>query len=191
MLQRLNGLARDGNPTRMLALRAFLTVAALAPMAGVASAQPIDPYKQPTPPSQPNPPAPGPAPQPPAAPAPAAPRPVAPTPPAPDTPQDPYAASGPAAPSLPDPVLAERVAHALVNRAQELLDERSFLDAKQLAVEALVGSPRGASADRARSIIHAVNQQLGIQEDTPRPEPKPQDDVDTTPIRDPTLPADT
>jgi hypothetical protein len=84
--------------------------------------------------------------------------------------------------------MSERVAQALVVRAQELLDARSFLDAKQLAVEALVGSPRGASAEHARTIIHTVNQQLGIPEDTPRPEVKPQEDVDATPIRDPTLP---
>lgn len=100
---------------------------------------------------------------------------------------DPYATPGSAAPDQP---MSERVASALVNRAQELLEARSFLDAKQLAVEALVGSPRGPSAEHARTIIHAVNQQLGIQEDTPRPEPRPQEDVDTAPIRDPTLPTE-
>jgi hypothetical protein len=93
-------------------------------------------------------------------------------------------------------VLAERVAESLVARAQELFNERVFLDAKQLAVEALVRSPKGNSADKARAIIHAVNQQLGIPEvgpsdSSPKPEPtpaaKPSEDVDTSPIVDPTL----
>jgi hypothetical protein len=100
-------------------------------------------------------------------------------------PQDPYAAP------VTDPQLAERIAAALVARAQELLDTRVYLDAKQLAVEALVRSPRGPSAERAHAIIHAVNLELGIPEDSPRPEPakpvKPGEDVDTTPIQDPTL----
>jgi hypothetical protein len=88
-----------------------------------------------------------------------------------------------------DPILAERVAAALVARAQELLETRVLLDAKQLAVEALVQSPRGPSAAHARAIIHEVNQQLEIPEDSPRPEPaKPVEDVDTAPIHDPTQP---
>ena len=92
-----------------------------------------------------------------------------------------------------DPVLAERIAQALVARAQELLDARSFLDAKQLAVEALVNSPRGPAAERARVIIHTVNRELGIPEDGPKaeaPAAKPakiEEDVDTSPIQDPTL----
>lgn len=165
--------------------RALLTLAALVPMARAASAQPIDPYKQPAPPSS-APAAPGPAAPPPAAPEPAAPapRPIAPTA-VPDAPQDPYAAA-PVPPSQ-DSVLAERVADALVARAQELLDAKVLLDAKQLAVEALVKSPKGSSAEHARAIIHAVNQQLGIPEDSPKPEAKPIEDVDTAPIQDPTL----
>ncbi|HEU4730377.1 MAG TPA: hypothetical protein VFT22_20910 [Kofleriaceae bacterium] len=125
------------------------------------------------------------------APAPDAPKPAPeapkPAPEAPEAPQDPYVQVP--APSAPDPVLAERIAGALVLRAQELLDAHSYLDAKQLAVEALVNSPRGPSADKARAIIHAVNQQLGIPEDSPRPEAKPArpEDVDTSPIQDPTL----
>jgi hypothetical protein len=87
-----------------------------------------------------------------------------------------------------DPVLAERIAGSLVARAQELLDARVFLDAKQLAVEALVQSPKGSSAEHARMIIHTVNQQLGIPEDSPKSEVKPAEDVDTSPIQDPTLP---
>jgi hypothetical protein len=88
-----------------------------------------------------------------------------------------------------DPVLAERIAGALVARAQDLLDTRVFLDAKQLAVEALVQSPKGSSAGNARAIIHTVNVQLGIPEDSPKPEVKPAEDVDTSAIQDPTLSA--
>jgi hypothetical protein len=64
-----------------------------------------------------------------------------------------------------------------------------FLDAKQLAVESLVQSPRGPSAERAKAIIHQVNQKLGIPEESAKPEPaKPVDDIDTSPIRDPIRP---
>jgi hypothetical protein len=84
-------------------------------------------------------------------------------------------------------VLAERVAAALVARAKELLDAHVFLDAKQLAVEALVQSPRGRSSEQARAIIHEINQELGIPEDSPRTEPaRPTDDIDLSPIQDPT-----
>lgn len=162
----------------MVRLRLLLTLVALLP--GVAQAQPADPY------------APAPV-----TPAPVAPAPVTPAAPAPVTPQDPYAGA-PANAPLPtaqDPVLAERVAASLVARAQELLDQRVFLDAKQLAVEALVQSPRGSSADHARAIIRAVNQELGIAEEPARPEPikpikpiKPIEDVDTSPIQDPAQP---
>jgi hypothetical protein len=62
----------------------------------------------------------------------------------------------------PDPVLAEQVAGALVARAQELYDARVFLDAKQLAVEALVRSPRGPAAEQAKFLIRAIDRQLGI-----------------------------
>jgi len=165
--------------------RALLTLAVLVPMARVALAQPVDPYQQQPAPAPAAPARAAPAP---AAPAPAAPAPAAPTPgaaPALDVPQDPYA-QVPAQPAQ-DAVLAERIAGALVARAQELLDARVFLDAKQLAVEALVKSPRGGSAEHARAIIHTVNVQLGIPEDSPRSEGKPTEDVDTSPIQDPTL----
>jgi hypothetical protein len=176
----------------MLRVRALLTLLALVPMARVARAQPVDPYS----PAKPAPPV-APSPAPPVAPSPA---PAAPGR-APVAPEDPYApaatpAPDPAAAAAPvgsaqDPVLAERVAQALVTRAQELLDTGLLLDAKQLAVEALVGSPKGSSADKARAIIHAVNLQLGIPEDSPKPDPtpaaKPSEDVDTSPIQDPTL----
>lgn len=95
-------------------------------------------------------------------------------------PQDPYA---------PDPVLNEQIAEQLVTRAQELLDARMYLDAKQLAVEALVKSPKGPAAARARLLIKFVNQNLDIKEDpapTPPSEVKPTDNVDLTPINDPT-----
>jgi len=178
----------------MLRVRALLTLLALVPMARVARAQPVDPYSptKPAPPAAPSPApvAPGPAPAAPG-PAPAAPGPAT------EVPEDPYAPAATSAPapapagSSQDPVLAERVAQALVTRAQELLDTGLLLDAKQLAVEALVGSPKGSSAEKARAIIHTVNLQLGIPEDSPKPDPtpaaKPSEDVDTSPIQDPTL----
>jgi hypothetical protein len=177
-------------PTHMHRVRVLLTLAALVPMARAAYGQPVDPYKQPATarpaPAAPPPPA-GPAAGPPAGPAaPPAPAsgPAAPPPAAPDAPVDPYAAAPSAATQ--DPMLAERVAASLVARAQELLDTRVFLDAKQLAVESLVQSPRGASSDQARTIIHAVNLELGIPEDAPKPDPAIKDDVDPAPIQDPT-----
>lgn len=100
-------------------------------------------------------------------------------PPQPEGPQDPYA---------PDPVMNEQIAEQLVTRAQELLDAKIYLDAKQLAVEALVKSPKGPAADRARFIIKVVNQHLNIVEDAPPTPPSqvPPDKVDMTPIGDPT-----
>jgi hypothetical protein len=154
----------------MSRVRGLFMLAALVATARGASAQPIDPYQQPARPAVPAPTTAGSA--------------------APDAPQDPYAAIP--VPRAHDPVLAERIAGALVARAQELLDTRVFLDAKQLAVEALVQSPKGSSADHARAIIHTVNQQLGIPEDSSPPgrsEVKPAEDVDTSPIQDPTLSA--
>ena len=94
-------------------------------------------------------------------------------------------APGPADPYAPDPVLNEQIAEQLVTRAQELLDAKIYVDAKQLAVEALVKSPKGPAADRARHIIKVVNQYLNIKEDpppTPPSEVKPGDQVDMTPI---------
>lgn len=162
----------------MLRLRALLTLAVLAPMTRLAAAQPVDPYA----PAKPAKPVAGP---PRAAPPVAAPNPVG-----PDAPQDPYSGAPIAGPQ--DPMLTERVAAALVTRAQELLDSldpKVLLDAKQLAVESLVQSPKGAASDHARKIIHQVNQQLGIPEDAPRPvveQAPPKDDVDPAPIQDPT-----
>jgi hypothetical protein len=99
-------------------------------------------------------------------------------------PQDPYSGS--------DPVLNEQIAEQLVSRAQELLDAKIWVDAKQLAVEAVVRSPKGNAADRARYIIKLVNQQLGIKDDpppTPPSEIKPEA-PDLSPIVDPTAPID-
>jgi hypothetical protein len=100
---------------------------------------------------------------------------------------------GPTLPGAPsagtDPILAEHIAQQLVDRAQELLDQRVWVDAKQLAVEALVESSHGPAADHARAIIRAVNAQLGITDDiTPPPPPPPPTEPppDTRPIEDPT-----
>jgi hypothetical protein len=178
----------------MVRVRAIATLLALVPIAPAAAAQPVDPYGQPTrrapsPPAAPRANGPTPAPTPlPSAPAAPGPAPIA--------PQDPYAAP-PAAPVAPvsEPMLAERVAEALVDRAQALLDAGALLDAKQLAVEALVQSPRGTASDRARAILRAVNQRLGIP-DAARPEPiapgapagpaRPGEDIDASPLHDPT-----
>lgn len=78
-----------------------------------------------------------------------------------------------------DPVLAEQVASALVQRAQELFDARVYADAKQLAVEALATSPTGPAAQQARFLIGAIDKALAAQA-------QPLDDqVDKTPITDP------
>jgi hypothetical protein len=103
-------------------------------------------------------------------------------------PADPYAtptAPVPAPVVAPaDPVLAEQVAESLVDRAQELLDAKVFADAKQLAVEALVKSPTGPAADRAKLVIKQANAALGIVE--PQDQPPPPPPPDTRPIQDPT-----
>lgn len=100
--------------------------------------------------------------------------PIGPQPPAGTTtppigPQPPPAGPAPA-PALDDPVLAEQVAQSLVHRAQELYDARVYADAKQLAVEALVKSPKGAAAEHAKYLIKKINDQLGI-DDTQQPNP--------------------
>jgi hypothetical protein len=89
-----------------------------------------------------------------------------------------------------DPVLAEQIARSLVHRAQELYDARVFVDAKQLAVEALVRSPQGQAADQARFLIKKINEQLGISEalpppPPPKPEAAPDPEPDLAPITDP------
>jgi hypothetical protein len=61
-------------------------------------------------------------------------------------------------------VLNEQIAEQLVARAQELLDAKIYIDAKQLAVEALAKSPKGNAAGQARFIIKIVNDALGIKE---------------------------
>ena len=110
-------------------------------------------------------------------------------------PADPYAPT-PAA----DPVLAEQVAQQLVERAQQLLDAKVYVDAKQLAFEAIAQSATGPAASHARYIIKLVNIQLGLKDDAPPPPadkpvappvvtPPPTDatpPVDLAPIDDPT-----
>ena len=86
----------------------------------------------------------------------------------------------PAAPPSDDAVLAEQIASSLVLRAQELFDAKFYADAKQLATEALVRSPRGNAATQAQYLIKAINTALGIGEKKPPAKP-----VDLTPIRDP------
>jgi len=153
-------------------MRARTTLAILIAATSVASAQPADPYA----PAQPADPY-GPAPTPPA-----------PTPPAPTPPrQTPPSDVPPTSPGPEDPVLAEQIALDLVMRAQQLFDARVFVDAKQLAVEALVKSPKGAAAEHARFLIKSVNKQLGIA-DSPDPT-QPAPPVDLTPIQDPAQPA--
>lgn len=83
----------------------------------------------------------------------------------------PSPAPAPAEPAQ-DDVLHEQIAESLVQRAQELFDARVFVDAKQLAVEALVTSPKGASAEHAKFLIAAINKQLGITEPGAKPPEK-------------------
>src|SRR5262249_34515557 len=66
---------------------------------------------------------------------------------------------------------------------QELFEAKILTDAKQLAVEALVRSPKGAAAEHARYLLKAINHELGIAD-----EPEPQPKVDTAPIEDPVKP---
>jgi hypothetical protein len=153
---------------------------ALILAATAASAQPQDPYAPaPKAPAQPKQPAPAPPPTPAPslwgntpAPAPA----PAPTPNAPNAPQDPYA---PAAADL-----SEQIAESLVSRAQELVEQRLFVDAKQLAVEALVKSPKGPASEHAKLVIKQANAALGIVE--PEPDAAPVQPPDLSPIEDPT-----
>ena len=104
-----------------------------------------------------------------------------PTPPPPPTPQ-PQPAPQPQPPTPPsdEAVLAEQIAAELVGRAQELFDAKFYVDAKQLATEALVRSPRGNAATQAQYLIKAINTALGVPEIKPADKP-----VDVTPIRDP------
>jgi hypothetical protein len=178
-------------PHRRRARFAALVVAiVVAPAAvpAVAGAQPMDPYAptgakakakgKPAP-------APAPAPVDPYA-APAAPSP-APSP-ARAQPEDPYAAPTPAAPAAAQPSdVDEAVAASLVARAHQLLDIKEWSDAKQLAVEALMRSPSGASSADAKAVIRAANRALGIADDDgagPTAAP-PRTTADATPPIDP------
>lgn len=77
-------------------------------------------------------------------------------------------------------MLAEQIAQSLVDRAQELFDAAFYLDAKQLAVEAIVKSPKGPAADRARYIVKIINEHLNIKDDPP-PAPPSEAPVSSTP----------
>ena len=77
-------------------------------------------------------------------------------------PVDPYAGAPP--PASPEPQLSDQVAASLVARAQELFEAKRYLDAKQLAVEALVKAPGAPSSASAKAIIKAANAALGIVE---------------------------
>src|SRR5689334_22813684 len=162
----LMGGGAGGTPRVMRvrsALPSCLLLGLLLASAGRAVAQPVDPYG----------PAPAPAPKPAPAPAPG---------PGPGSP-------APAQVQVDDPVLAEQIALALVQRAQELYDARVFVDAKQLAVEALIRSPKGLAADQARFLMKKINEALGLPElpeQPAKPEPKPEPVPDLAPIRDPT-----
>jgi hypothetical protein len=112
-------------------------------------AQPVDPYADPA--KKPPPPTPAPTPA-----------------PAPLPPPNAWTPPPTAPPGAQDPLLAEQVAISLVDRAQELLEAKMYLDAKQLAVEAVVKSPTGPAAERARLIIKQANATLGIVETPPR-----------------------
>jgi hypothetical protein len=85
-------------------------------------------------------------------------------------------------------VLDEQISEQLVSRAQELLDAKLWVDAKQLAVEALVQSPKGTASERARFIIKTVNLQLGIKDDIA---PQQASTVDTQPPLDTKITDDT
>ena len=156
----------------MSRLRAASVLAVLL-AAAIASAQPADPYANP-PPSPP-----------PSSPPSSGAWSTGPTPtPAPTTgPRPPTPAPVPSTTQSTDPVLAEQIAQSLVDRAQELLDAKVYPDAKQLAVEALVQSPGGPAADRAKLVIKQANAALGIVEPTEAPPPPP---PDNRPIQDPT-----
>ncbi|HUS30567.1 MAG TPA: hypothetical protein VMZ53_18785 [Kofleriaceae bacterium] len=91
-------------------------------------------------------------------------------------------------PGSSDPVLDEQIAQQLVDRAQELLDAKLWLDAKQLAVEARVKSPKGPSAERARYIINIVNQHLDIKEEPPPTPPSEVPPTTTPPTATPDIP---
>ncbi|HLL21831.1 MAG TPA: hypothetical protein VK427_06860 [Kofleriaceae bacterium] len=81
-----------------------------------------------------------------------------------------------------DPVLAEQIAQSLVERAQELFEATFYVDAKQLAIEALVRSPRGKAATQAQSVIKASNTALGLVE---KPVPETPDSTVVTPLPEP------
>ena len=127
----------------------------------------------------------------PSAPAPAASSPAASAKSAPATaPSSPAASASPAAPipaapATPDPAeaqLAEEIAFSVAARAQELLDNKQYADARQLALEAIARSPRGVAAERAQLILRAANAGLGLPtQEAPPPVAAPVEDPETLP----------
>jgi hypothetical protein len=104
--------------------------------------------------------------------------------PQPEGPADPYGEPEPTQ----DEVLNEQIAQSLVQRAQELYDARVFVDAKQLAVEALVKSPKGQAGQQARFLIAEINKALGISGDGDKP-PAPVTPPIVEPVKPPELPS--
>lgn len=99
-------------------------------------------------------------------------------------PADPYGEPEPTQ----DEVLNEQIAQSLVQRAQELYDARVFVDAKQLAVEALVKSPKGQAGQHARFLLAAINKQLGIADPDAKPDPQTVPAPVTDPVAKPPEP---
>lgn len=93
----------------------------------------------------------------------------------------------PQPPHSEDAVLAEQVAASLVARAQELFEAKLYADAKQLALEALVRSPRGTAAAQAQHLLAAINTALGLTESPVKAPDKP---PDLTPIGEAPRPVD-
>ena len=93
-----------------------------------------------------------------------------------------HAQPAPGSPPSDEAVLAEQIAQSLVARAQELFDAKFYADAKQLATEALMRSPRGTAAAQAQYLIKAINTAMGVPGESEKPAEKA---PDLTPIVDP------
>lgn len=79
-------------------------------------------------------------------------------------PSDPYGPPSTAPAAASEAVLSEQIAQQLVARAQVLLAERAFADARQLAREALATNAKGAAGEQARDVVRAANKALGLSE---------------------------
>jgi hypothetical protein len=76
----------------------------------------------------------------------------------------------------------EQVAVSLVARAQELLDQQMYAEARQLALEALQTRADGPAGTAARVIIRAASKQLAIPD-----APLPGDPTPPTPVQPPAV----